>query len=101
MAVNPIRRRVIDQQDRTVVLTQHAWEHIVWAKPEMAKYEDEIMETITHFDDDEPDARPTRWRYFREGHTLWLRVIVSYAESENYDGEVVTAFWAPEGPGES
>lgn len=91
-----VRRRVVDPDNRTVVLTNQAWEdHIVRFKPEMAKYEDHVMETITHPDERADDEKPGRERFYREGRTHWLRVVVAY---EGQEGEVVTAFWHPAEP---
>jgi hypothetical protein len=85
-----IRRRVIDPDGRIVVLTEHSWRHIC-EHAEMARFEQQVMETITHPDERRRDVRPGRERFLAQdrGPARWLRVVVDF----NVDpGEVVTAF---------
>jgi hypothetical protein len=57
----------------------------------MSRYEQAIMDTITHPDRIEPDIRRGRDRYlgYRRGPSNWLRVVVSFEVGE--EGRIVTA----------
>jgi hypothetical protein len=83
---------VVDPEGRTVVLTDDVWAHIMRRHPEMSRYEQAIMETITNPDRIDPDPRPGRERFlgYRRGPSMWLRVVVSFAEEG--DGRIVTAY---------
>lgn len=83
--------KVIEPDGRTVVLTEHAWLHIINEHRGMERYRRAIMETITHPDDRQNDVRPGRERYFSKNKvpTRWLRVVVDFNRDP---GEVVTAF---------
>ena len=88
-----IRRKVIEPDGRAVVLTHEAWFHITLGHPEMARYESEIMETITNPTDRTSDTRPGRERYFADGvgPSRFLGVVVDFNDDPG-QGEVVTAF---------
>ncbi len=59
----------------------------------MARYEQAIMEPVTHPIDTEPDERPGRERYYAEGAgpSRFLGLIVDFNVDPN-KGEIVTAF---------
>ena len=86
-----IRRKVLEPNGRTVVLTEEAWQHIVSEHRELARYEQLIMETVSHPVDTDFDDRPGRERYFTEGRgpSRFFCVVVQFDGDE---GEVVTAF---------
>lgn len=92
------RRSVIEPvEGRTVVLSERAWAHIRSEHVELARYEQAIVEAITHPDEHLPDVRPARERYFaaEKGPTRWLRVVVDFSADP---GQVVTAFGHEEDP---
>ena len=72
------------------MLTEEAWRHIC-VHVEMARFEQAVMETITHPDQRRSDLRPGRERYFTRdrGPSRWLLVVVDFNAEP---GEVVTAF---------
>jgi hypothetical protein len=93
-----VRRRVLDPEERTVILTEEAWTHIMSEHPEMSRHESAVMETIGLPDHIAPDIRLGRERFFghRRGPTTWLRVVVSFEPGP--EGRVVTAFGQREAP---
>ena len=74
-----------------MVLRDQQWDHIRFEHLDMARFEQLIMETVTHPDHREPDGRPDRERYFARGKgpSRWLRVVVDFSATP---AEVVTAF---------
>jgi len=82
---------VHDPDGRVVVLLERIWAgKIAPDHPELAAYQEEMLETVSGPDHVEPDARPDRRRYYRRrvGPSRWLLVVVSY---EQEPGRIVTA----------
>lgn len=73
--------KVIEPDGRTVVLTEHAWLHIINEHRGMERYRRAIMETITHPDDRQTMSDPggsatsPRTRCLRGGCASWLTSI--------------------------
>lgn len=86
-----IRRRVVDPNGRLVILTEQAWGHVLAGHPELARFEQEVVDTITHPADCTADVRPERERFLSEnvGPSRYLTVVVEFADRE---GTVITAF---------
>ena len=83
--------QVHDPDGRAVVLLARIWAGKIAADhPELARYQGEVLETVSDPDHVEPDARADRRRYYRHrvGPSRWLLVVVSY---EQEPGRIVTA----------
>lgn len=83
---------VVDPDGRSVDLTGERWAHIADGHPELARYRNEVLETVRA-----PSRRgPGRslgeeWFYGeRVGPSRWLKVIVRYEATGR--GWIVTAF---------
>jgi hypothetical protein len=82
---------VHDPDGRAVVLLERMWAgKIAPDHPELARYQEEVLETVSDPDHVEPDPRVERQRYYRRGlgPSRWLLVVVSY---EQKPGRIVTA----------
>ena len=82
---------VRDPDSRAVVLLERIWAgKIARDHPELAGYQDEVLETVSSPDHVELDPRADRRRYYRRrvGPSRWLLVVVSY---EQEPGRIVTA----------
>jgi hypothetical protein len=82
---------VIDPDGRAVKLTVERWEHIVTGHPEVATFQDQVMETVAM-----PSRRrfgPTGEEWFygeNRGPSRWLKVVVRYDSIDR--GRIMTAF---------
>lgn len=83
---------VVDPDGRRVDLTEERWAHITDGHPELARYRNEVLETVRA-----PSRRGRghtageEWFYReRTGPSRWLKVVVRYEATGR--GWIVTAF---------
>lgn len=87
----------IDPDGRVVVLSEAAWRHVLEEHAEMKGHQGAVLAAVERPDFIEPDVRPGRERYFRQGFgpSRWLRVVVAFGAEPAW---VVTAFGQDEDP---
>lgn len=94
MSGEPVLEVLVDPAGRIVELTVARWVHIVLRHPEMIDQRPAIAKTIQMPDFIQPDPRPQRYRYYREGEgpSRWVRAVVGFDTESAEPGEVLTAF---------
>ena len=83
---------VVDPDGRVVYLTADRWAHVVEGHPELAGFQNEVLEAVATPSRQRPG--PTmgeRWFYSENrGPSRWLKVVVRYDSIDR--GRIVTAF---------
>jgi len=83
---------VVDPDGRSVDLTLERWAHIADGHPELARYRDEILETVRAPSRRRPGRVLGEECFYAErvGPSAWLKVVVGYEATGR--GLIVTAF---------
>jgi hypothetical protein len=91
MAPLPVLATVIDPDGRTVVLTQHTWDHIISRHPELRPFRGAILAAVRASTLRRGGRMPgEEWFYPRVlGPSRWLKVVVTYRAGL---GPIRTAF---------
>ena len=92
MGRDEILARVLDPDDRVVVMTAERWDHIMQKHPYLGLSVFEVMEIVEFPDHRTPDPLRDRERYYGRGvgPSRWVRVVVAFDRVEV--GKVLTAF---------
>jgi hypothetical protein len=88
----PILVTVVDPDGRRVDLYDERWSHIIDGHPELARYQNEVVEAVRAPSRRKPGRELGEEWYYREqvGPSRWLKVVVRYGLSDR--GWIVTAF---------
>jgi hypothetical protein len=83
---------VVDPDGRSVDLFEGRWAHITDGHPELARYQNEVVETVRAPSRRKPGHELGEEWFYREGvgPSRWLKVVVRYDSSDR--GCILTAF---------
>ena len=88
----PLLATVVDPDGRSVDLAEERWAHITSGHPELARYRNDVLETVQEPTRRRPGRKLGEEWYYRErtGPSRWLKVVVRYEPTGR--GWIVTAF---------
>jgi|SRR3954447_13124200 hypothetical protein len=83
---------VVDPEGRTVDLTAGRWAHITDGHPELAPFQDQVLDSVRAPSHRRPGRTPGEEWFYAEaiGPSRWLKVVVRYETTGR--GWIVTAF---------